>query len=146
MKVPTPTIILALAAVFFASCAPSTPQGRIEQDPARFSKLSNRDKSMVEQGNIRTGMKQDAVYLAWGRPNAVAKGGSGNASTERWTYTGQTSVRTNNVNIGYGGGYGRHRGYGGYYDYGPSITYIPYTAGVVHFTNDRVSKWEESGR
>jgi len=146
MKLPAQSVLLALATALFASCTPGTPQGRIEQDPARYGNLSEKDKALVDQGNIRTGMSADAVYLAWGTPNAVSKGGVGNASTERWTYAGTTPVWSNQLYIGYGGGFGRYRGYGGFYDYGPTVTYIPYTAGVVHFTDGRVSKWEEGGR
>ena len=105
------TLALAIAATVatFASCAPSTPQARIEIDPARYGRLSNADKSLVDQGKIRTGMDADAVYLAWGKPDSVSKGGTGNASIERWTYAGHTPVWTND--FGYGYGYGR-RGYG----------------------------------
>ena len=105
---------------------------------------------MVQQGQIRTGMDQDAVYLAWGRPDSVTKGESGGRATERWSYTGTTPVWSNQFGYayygrGYGRGYGHCGYYGGFYDYGPTITYIPYTAGVVHFSNGRVSKWESSG-
>ena len=144
MKLPASTLPLALLAILFASCSSSTPQGRIESDPARYGQLSSQDKRMVEQGKIRVGMTQDAVYLAWGKPHAVSKGGSSGGSTERWTYTGQTPVWSNQFNVGYGGGFGHC--YGPYYDYGPTITYVPYTAGTVHFRNGRVSKWEETGR
>ena len=148
MKSPVNLALFALTVSLFASCTPSTPQGRIEDSPSRYGSLSSKDKTMVSQGKIRTGMNQDAVYLAWGKPSAVSKGGSGDASTERWTYTGQTPVWTNSVSLGYGSGYGRGRcrDYGGFYDSGPTIYYVPYTAGTVHFTNNRVSKWEELGR
>lgn len=146
MKFSFQAFILGLAAAILSSCATSTPQGRVERDPARYNRLSDTDKSLVDQGNIRTGMSADAVYLAWGTPHAVSKGGVGNSVTERWTYTGTTPVWSNQLNVGYGGGFGRHGYYGGFYDYGPTVTYVPYAAGVVHFTNGRVTKWEESGR
>jgi len=149
MNLPKSTLFLALIGALFASCTPTTPNARIEDSPARYGKLSTKDQNLVANGKIRTGMTMDAVYLAWGKPHSVAKGGSGNAETERWTYTGQTPVWTNNFSVGYGGGYGRYgdcRYYGGYYDYGPTLTYIPHTAGVVHFTDGRVSKWEDAGR
>ena len=148
MKLPARIILAGLAAAMFSNCTPSTPQSRIEQEPGRYGRLSSKDQALVNQGNIRTGMTQDAVYLAWGKPDSVSKGGTGSASTERWTYTGTTPVWSNQLNIGYGGGFGRssHCGYyGGFYEYGPSVTYVPYTAGVVHFRNGRVSKWESSG-
>jgi hypothetical protein len=144
MKYRPLTIAAALAAAFLTSCAPNSPQGRIEKEPARYGGLSNSDKALVEQGKIKTGMSADAVYLAWGKPQSVSKGGSGNDSTEKWLYTAQAPVWTNNISVGIGPGYGHYGG--GYYDYGPSITYLPYTAGIVHFTNGRVTKWEESGR
>ena len=143
MKSPVSLALLVLAAMLFAGCG-STPKSRIENDPARYNQLSSKDKEMVAQGRIRIGMTQNAVYLAWGKPNAVSKGESSGGSTERWTYIGQTPVWSNQFNFGYGGGYGYR--YGRYYDYGPTVTYIPYAAGVVHFRNGRVSKWEETGR
>ena len=143
MKIQVNTLLLVLAAALFASCTSNTPQGRIEKDPARYGKLSSNDRSLVDAGKIRTGMSQDAVYLAWGKPNSVSKGGDGGSTTERWTYTGQTPVWSNQFAVSYGSGYGRCRG--PYYDYGPTIAYVPYTAGVVHFRNGRVTKWEERG-
>ncbi len=78
---------------------------------------------MVDQGNIAVGMSADAVYLAWGKPNAVWQGEDGKTRTERWTYTRTTPVWSNQFNVGYGGGlrrypYRNYYGYGGFYDYG----------------------------
>ena len=151
MKSPLQVTLLALVAAFITSCAPSTPQGRIEKNPDRYGRLSSKDKALVEYGNIAVGMGADAVYLAWGKPNAVWKGEDGKSSTERWTYTRTTPVWSNQFNVGYGGGlrrspYRNYYGYGGFYDYGPTVTYVPYAAGIVHFTNGKVSKWEDGGR
>ena len=151
MKSPLQVTLLALVAAVITSCAPSTPQGRIEQNPDRYGRLSSKDRALVEYGNIAVGMSADAVYLAWGKPNAVWKGEDGKTSTERWTYTRTTPVWSNQFNVGYGGGlrrspYRNYYGYGGFYDYGPTVTYVPYAAGIVHFTNGKVSKWEDGGR
>ena len=68
-----------------------------------------------------SGMSQDAVYLAWGKPHSVAKGGAGNSTTERWIYTGQTAVWSNQFDMGYGGGYGAPAPYG----YAPQAPQAP---------------------
>lgn len=153
MRFPANLLAPTLIAALLASCAPSNPQARIEQDPSRYNRLSSKEKSLVDQGLITTGMSADAVYLAWGRPSAVSKGEDGKGRIERWTYTGTTPVWSNQFNVGYGGGLRRYPyrdfygfGYGGFYDYGPTVTYVPYTTGVVHFRDGRVSKWEDGGR
>ena len=148
MNVPAKLLSLTLFAAYIVSCAPSTPQARIELDPSRYGRLPAKEKALVDQGLIGIGMSADAVYLAWGRPSAVSKGEDGKARVERWVYTGTTPVWSNQFNVGYGGGLRRYGYgyYGGLYDYGPTVTYVPYTTGVVHFRDGRVSKWEDSGR
>jgi hypothetical protein len=43
-------------------------------------------RGLVDQGQIKSGMSEDAVYLAWGRPAEVLKGESGGNSTTTWLY------------------------------------------------------------
>ncbi len=138
-----------IAAVVFPQCA-STPQTRIENNPQLFSRLSTKDRQLVSSGVIREGMTRDAVFLAWGRPDSVTVGTNRGRETEQWTYVGQRPVRTMNMNMGFGfGGYGGWGPYGYGYPYwgaGPSVTYIPYTAGVVEFSLGRVTRWSATAR
>ena len=38
------------AGLLLASCAPSTPQARIQREPAKFEALSSKQRTLVEQG------------------------------------------------------------------------------------------------
>jgi hypothetical protein len=148
--------LLSAAAFIFASCAPSTPQTRIEQNPVIFEKIPDSQRSMVESGRIKNGMNKDAVFIAWGKPDGVAEGESDKKRFERWTYTSLSPVYSTNFHGGYGeGGYGRYSPYdspfpyrGGYgrrgyrYGYGQTIDYVPVPSATVDFQNGRVTKWQ----
>lgn len=152
-------LVLAIA-TFFVQCS-STPQTRIEKNPQMFSKLSAKDRQLVTHGLIREGMTRDAVFLAWGRPDAVSVGINRGRESENWTYEGQRPVRSMNMTMGFGyggfgyggfgypgfGGFGPY-GYGGYpmWGSGTSVTYIPYTAGTADFVNGRVVSWKSTAR
>lgn len=134
------------------SCAPTTPQSRIEQNPAAFAALSAKDQNTVRQGMISKGMSRDAVMLAWGQPSARVEGFRDGKASERWDYTGSEPVYTSSMygGIGYYGGYrGRYgRYYGPYvpygYGFGPTVTYVPYCKSRVWFVNGRVDAWERA--
>lgn len=158
MKLPTilRSVMALLAACLLTQCS-STPQTRIQQYPQLFAPLSSRDRQLVASGVIREGMTHNAVFLAWGRPGRVSVGSSRGRQIEQWTYVGQQPVRTMSMGFGFGGmgygGYGMGYGMGGYgmggygmggypfYGGGPSVTYLPYTAGVVEFSKGVVTRW-----
>ena len=141
----------ALSVLVFASCAPSTPAARIAARPSMFERLPEKQKQLVERGQIDKGMSTDAVYLAWGSPSREYEGSENGISTLRWDYAGSTPVYTNSFYGGWGGGYGY--GYGRYgrhgypysgYGLGSEITYVPYRRASVLFKGGRVSSWERS--
>lgn len=142
------TIAVLCAGLLVASCAPSTPQSRIQQDPAKFEALGKKQRSLVEQGEISRGMSPDAVYLAWGRPSRVLQGSKDGKNTERWDYAGSRPVYHTNFYGSYGGYYGPCRGRGYYRGYGigfgPEVTYIPYRIASVWFIDGRVDAWERA--
>ena len=95
---------LALAALLFAGC--STTESRISEHRDLFNTLSATDQQLVAAGRIRTGMSQNAVWLAWGSPEQRAAGAMRGQMTETWIY------------VNYVPAYG----YGGYgYPYGPGF-------------------------
>lgn len=154
MKTPLFRVLLGLlTAALLCNCASSTPKTRVERNPQLFSQLSAKDRALVMSGVIREGMTHDAVFLAWGRPDRVTVGTDRGKERELWTYVGQQPIRTMNMSMGFGyggfgyGGFGPY-GYGGfpYYGGGPSVTYIPYTAGVAEFSGGRVTRWQASRR
>lgn len=135
------------AGLFIASCAPSTPQTRIQREPGKFEALNTKHRSLVEQGQISRGMPQDAVYLAWGRPSRILQGSKDGKNTERWDYAGSRPVYYTNFYGSYGGYYGPYRGryYRGYgMAIGPEVSYIPYRIASVWFVGGRVDEWERA--
>lgn len=142
-------IIAAIAAIaagmLVTSCVPSTPQTRIQREPAKFEALPAKHRSLVENGQISRGMPPDAVYLAWGRPSRVFQGSKDGKLTERWDYAGSRPVYTTSFYGSYGryhDPYHRHGYYG--FGMGPEVAYIPYRIASVWFIDGRVDGWERS--
>jgi hypothetical protein len=128
-----------LVSLIFSSCAPSTPQARIERSPAAYSALSPKDQELVKRGQIRLGMAPEAVILAWGHPDRRFEGSRGGKALERWDYSASRPIYTSYIG---GYGFGR-RGYSHFgYELGPEVAFIPYHVGSVWFVNRRVDSWE----
>jgi outer membrane protein assembly factor BamE (lipoprotein component of BamABCDE complex) len=72
-------IVIALA--LLAGC--STTESRSKDKQVSFDRLTPRQKSDVLDGKVAVGMNTDAVFIAFGPPERVAKEGK----SERWTYT-----------------------------------------------------------
>ena len=73
------------------------PACRAHDPAAAFSRLSPTDQRLVLRGNVRPGLGQDAVAIAWGPPNdKYDVGGSGSgkekASREVWVYRRQLTT------------------------------------------------------
>ena len=99
------TLGLAASALILTSCA--TVESRISDHPEIFNTLSPRDQNLVRNGQIRAGMSENAVWLAWGSPSRKWSGAMRGRSTETWIYT------TYETAWGYGYGYPyRPFGYG----------------------------------
>ena len=129
-----------------ASCESATPASRIQANPAIFSSLPEQHRQLVQQGLICQGMEQNAVLLAWGRPDTRAAGQMKDGRPcERWEYDTFEPVTT--VHTGFGGWYG---GWGPYWHpYGAGgfdTTYIPRCAAWVDFVNGRVDRWMHTGK
>lgn len=136
------TMLAALAAgLLAASCAPSTPQARIDRSPEKFSSLKTSHQNLVRQGRIERGMPPDAVYLAWGTPSRIFQGDTAGKNTERWDYAGYRPVHP----PGFHGPPGIHP-YSPYGPpapgFGPDVAYVPYRTASVWFVNNRVDAWE----
>lgn len=138
-----PIIIAGLLTGMFSSCTPSTPQYRIAQRPQVFEQLSAKHQELVSRGEIAEGMTKDAVSLAWGSPSSQAEGLMNGRKFERWDYTGQKAVMTNNVFGGYRSGYYGPYEFSGFgAGFGPEMIYIPYRKSSVWFLNGKVDEWE----
>lgn len=107
-----------------------------------FGMLSPDQKVMVQQGRICEGMTKDAVYLAWGNPDAEPiKGQQDGQAYEKWVYLGYRPVMVDTIGFGSGCWHHGHWHCAGA-GIGTSTAMIPYEAAWVMFRNDIVTAWE----
>ncbi|MFT4176868.1 MAG: hypothetical protein QM627_09450 [Luteolibacter sp.] len=130
---------LLASLVICVSCAPSTPETRIQQNPEKFERLTTRHKELVRQGNISRGMSSEAVELAWGYPDRRSEGYRNGKFAQRWDYESSRPVYTTGFYGGFGYGWGR---YYPSFALGPDIAYVPYTRASVWFIGNKVDAWE----
>src|SRR5436190_17811037 len=78
------TLGVAASTLILAGC--STVESRISDHPEIYGSLSPSDQALVQQGRIRAGMSQDAVWLAWGSPEQKYAGAMRGRQTETWVY------------------------------------------------------------
>lgn len=101
----------AAALAFLAAC--STPQSRIERNPAVFSSLSAGDQQLIREGKVAIGFTPEMVRLALGDPDRVYTRTDANGVSESWSYT---TYETDSGVLLYRGFYHRNWGYS-YYPY-----------------------------
>lgn len=82
---------LALVLVAAGCATPSTVEARRQEKAAAYAALPAEVRAAVDEGRLKPGMNEEAVYIAWGKPAQVLR--SGDASGERiiWLYHGTTS-------------------------------------------------------
>jgi hypothetical protein len=78
------TFGLCAGALALTGC--STVETRISDHPDIYQSLSARDQALVSHGEIRVGMPQSAVWLAWGAPDQKVAGNMRGHETETWIY------------------------------------------------------------
>ena len=172
MRTISKTLLLGLAAVGLCLTSCETLENRISEHHDMFNSLSPRDQALVRQGQVRSGMSTNAVWLAWGSANVKTAGEMRGRQTETWIYVVNRYAPYGSAYYpyygygpywgwGWGGGFGagfvRHHHHGHsfaffgdpwydpfYYSYVPTIT-VPYR--TVTFVNGRVMSFQylESG-
>jgi len=114
--------------LFLTGCATSTTiESRKKERYAAYQALPPELKSAADQGQVKPGMTADAVYISWGPPSQIIRGGDEGGETTTWIYTG---------------GYVQETRYWGYrrlhYDYYPGT----YVRAQVVFVNGVVKQWQ----
>lgn len=83
---------VGLAAVFLlgaAGCATkSTIDTRRAEKSNFYQTLPADQKAIVDSGQIRVGMSEDAVYIAWGKPSEVLQSEDASGHFTTWRYYG----------------------------------------------------------
>lgn len=78
-------------AVLLAGCATASIEKRRTERSASYEQLSDAHRELVDKGDITAGMSEDAVYIAWGKPDQVLRRGDKSGETTRWLYEGTTT-------------------------------------------------------
>jgi hypothetical protein len=124
MKTPKICLFLAgaVGALILGAC--STPDTRIQADPATFARLTPQQQAMVKAGQVSIGMDMPTVKLAMGDADRVTMRSDTNGQTQVWHYV---TYEDNGV-ILYTGYYHRgwsgRRGWGGWGWWGPDYPYF----------------------
>jgi hypothetical protein len=87
---PFLTFLLAVSTLFLAGCASSTVESRRTERMAAYNSLPEDQRALVDQGQVRVGMNQDAVYIAWGMPQQKTQAEDGLGLSETWVYNSST--------------------------------------------------------
>lgn len=80
-------ISFGVFAVLLGGCASSTVEKRKQERYAAYSGLVPEWKELVDQGRIKVGMSQDAVYIALGKPDEVVEQENQAGATVHWLYS-----------------------------------------------------------
>jgi len=96
-KRPLGLLVLVALLVWLTGCAspaatdPRMISKRKAERPTAYAALPPEHQSLIDQGQIRIGMSEDAVYLAWGQPSATSASESPAGLATVWHYSGTTS-------------------------------------------------------
>lgn len=78
--------------VVAAGCAtPSTVASRQQERAAAYAALPAEIRAIVDEGRLKVGMSEDAVYIAWGKPAQKLQSGDASGEQVLWLYQGTTS-------------------------------------------------------
>ena len=77
-----------VAAVLGAGCVQPTIESRKQERMMAYAALPPHQREAVDQGQIRVGMGQDAVYIAWGKPSEVLESEGPEGRIITWLYYG----------------------------------------------------------
>ncbi len=130
-------LAIALLVLSLPCCQVATPASRIQENPVLFQALPEKDRALVQQGQIREGMSPEAVYLAWGYPDSQPfEGQKDGKHVTRWEYTTLEPVLVNApCHPWHCCPYDDFRGM-------PETAYVRRPAAYVTFENGKVVAWE----
>jgi hypothetical protein len=83
----TRLLFIALLGLFTA-CSRSTIETRRSEKSGAYNALSQEEKQLVDQGQIKVSMSADAVYIAWGQPAEVLEAEDASGHVTTWRYYG----------------------------------------------------------
>jgi len=80
--------ILVASVLVVAGCKSSTVETRKTERSAAYGSLSADQRELVDKGQIKVGMSEDAVYIAWGQPAQILTSEDQKGRVTTWLYQG----------------------------------------------------------
>jgi hypothetical protein len=117
MKTTFAFFVLAVGLATLAGC--STPQSRIDRNPAAYARLTPEQQSLIREGKVALGFDAEMVKLALGDPDRIRERTDAGGTSEIWSY----------VTYEDDGGQLLYRGYYHRYYYGMAEPFYPYYLG-----------------
>jgi hypothetical protein len=132
-------LFLLLPALIVSGCATSTVESRRKERLAAYQALNAEERDLVDKGQIKVGMSQDAVYIAWGAPSQVLQSESGEGGVQStWLYHSSSMEETRYWNF-------REMPYQGtvFLERYLEREYYPrdYVSAEIVFVNGKVARW-----
>lgn len=124
--------------LFVAGCATSTIEKRRKEQSNAYASLSPEFKTAVDRGQIKVGMSEEAVYIAWGKPDQVLTSQSAQGTFVTWLYHGS---RLQPYNYWTYHNYMYDGYYWGHPYFGTSYTPVEFVSAEVVFENGVVKEW-----
>jgi hypothetical protein len=81
-------LLLLLTGMLLMGCASSSIESRRRERAAAYAGFPSDVKTLVDQGQVRRGMTQDAVYIAWGKPSQILQQEDQRGMVTFWLYHG----------------------------------------------------------
>ena len=127
-------LITLVCGLLLTGCASNKFEKRRAEKISAYNALSPEFKTLVDQGQIKVGMPEDAVYIAWGPPAEILRSENEQGAITRWLYTGSYLQEYRYWTGSRGRGFPSSR-----LDY----DYIPrdYVSAQVVFSNGVVKSW-----
>lgn len=82
------TWISLSAVLLIGGCQSSTIESRRLERQSGYDALSSEQRQLVDEGKIRVGMNEDAVFIAWGKPDQILQSETKDGITTTWLYHG----------------------------------------------------------
>jgi hypothetical protein len=88
------SILLLIGCLLLAGCATSTVESRKKERSGAYSALTSEERELVDKGQVKVGMSQDGVYIAWGQPAQILQSETKDGLTTVWLYHGTSMEET----------------------------------------------------
>ncbi len=81
-------VFILLNSLLLAGCATSSIESRKQERQAVYQALPPEVRQLVDRGQIKVGMSDQAVYIAWGAPAEVLESEDKSGQAVVWRYYG----------------------------------------------------------